>query len=696
MRKHIKKIFIFLAVTLLICLYPNRNAVSGSAPEPAFSLNATEIVLISEATIKEEELELIQNAPYDFDIIEHIDEYLLVSVKDMMLNDSLSYLRSLPFISIAELNCDMNLNFISDSFQYTYHQLPVSQTRIKNPSKEVVIAILDTGIDYMHPDLAKYMWINQGEINNSGMDDDENGYIDDIYGWDFYNDSPEVFHYIVDSNGKYIADPEDNDNHGTHCAGIIAKFAEEHDVNIKIMALKIHGGKDGKGSISNAIKAIKYASMMGADICNMSWGTTVYSEALEQVMRESGMLFVTAAGNEGKNLDEFPLYPACFDLNNMIVTTFTDTEGKLTPESNYSANYVDIALPGINVKSTIVGSYGIMSGSSMSAPYAAAAAALLYENEETIYPSNVKSVLTGSLTPSSDLHGYVKRPGMLSIDLLISNKNKLKTDSTPPTLDIETFYSQETLLLELTPEDYSGSGIRVIKYASGTKQLADFKGGVAGTSARSNSLALSKAGPYTFYISDYAGNESLYHYTVEDDDSAPEIDSTYKMSSNKNIYTVTAQIQDNQSGIKLVKYMKGEKDIADFRSSTKGTVVESKDGYHYSFTVESAGRYSIYAIDYRGNATVQVIDLPTTSVESFNVTGYGQILTVGSQSHLECVFTPYGSTDTVTFKSSKPSVASVNNKGMVKAISPGFTTITAKTSQGLTSQFIVFVTQNRM
>jgi subtilisin family serine protease len=115
------------------------------------------------------------------------------------------------------------------------------------------------------------------------------------------------------------------------------------------MALKINGGAKGTGSLSSAIEAIKYATMMGADICNLSWGTPKLVDTLKQVMKESNMLFVAAAGNTGDNNDAKPIYPADLELDNLISVTFVNADGQLTDQSNYGPNSVDLAAPGEDI-----------------------------------------------------------------------------------------------------------------------------------------------------------------------------------------------------------------------------------------------------------------------------------------------------------------------------------------------------------
>ncbi|WP_318506997.1 S8 family serine peptidase [Bacillus sp. T3] len=216
-----------------------------------------------------------------------------------------------------------------------------------NTNKEnVVVAVIDTGIDINHPDLKNKIWTNSNEIANNGIDDDYNGYIDDINGWDFYHYDNSVF------------DPQDFDDHGTHVAGTIAGEINNNigisgiAPNVKIMPLKFIG-PDGSGYTSDAIEAIQYATTMGVKISNSSWGSSEYDYALENAINNSNMLFVAAAGNEGMNNDYNPTFPASFNSPNIISVAAHDSNGYLANFSNYGQYSVDIAAPGTSILSTV-------------------------------------------------------------------------------------------------------------------------------------------------------------------------------------------------------------------------------------------------------------------------------------------------------------------------------------------------------
>ena len=212
-------------------------------------------------------------------------------------------------------------------------------------NEDVVIAVIDTGIDTNHPDLKDRIWENPAEASGSpGVDDDGNGLVDDINGWDFYNDDNSVF------------DPMDGDEHATHVSGTIAGSINGIGVagiapNVKIMPIKFLG-PDG-GYTSDAIDAIHYAASMGVKISNNSWGGGGYDETLKQAIEDSGMLFVAAAGNNGENADIYPAYPAAFDCGNIISVAAVDNTGEMPWWSNFGVQTVDIASPGADIFSSV-------------------------------------------------------------------------------------------------------------------------------------------------------------------------------------------------------------------------------------------------------------------------------------------------------------------------------------------------------
>ncbi len=552
--------------------------------------------------------------------------------------------------------------------------------------KEVIIAVIDTGIDYQHPDLQNCMWINDEEIPNDGIDNDGNGYIDDVYGWDYFNDDNTICHYEYSERlNANVALQTDNDNHGTHIAGIIAATINNtigiagiaSDMPVKLMSLKIHNGVDGKGTVENAVKAIKYATMMGADICNMSWGTSIYSAALETAMKESDMLFVVAAGNGGTNNDKLPVYPASFGLDNVISTTFIDANGSLTQESNYGVSSVDIAAPGTDIFSTVVGSYSMMSGSSMAVPHVVAVAAMFYSAVDGLYPSSAKEMILATLKPLDSLNDYVKYPGIPSLYNAVMAIEQLKTDNEAPSLKISSDFNSEYLRLIIESDDTGGSGLRIMKYAYGTKTMRAFRHGTAGVTITGSSIDVLKAGTYTFYASDYAGNETLVAYVLSDDTVPPSITPSSMIKYDYGQFSLLFRFDDLESGVKQVKLLPGEHSIADFLSADSGTVMKPTDNRLF-LRLEDPGTYTLYASDYRGNKAVYVFELKFTATESIQLSKKSIKLPSGAGYLIEAVTIPVSATDTASFTSSDETVASVNRWGYVTAISKGTATITVK------------------
>jgi subtilisin family serine protease len=224
-----------------------------------------------------------------------------------------------------------------------------SRVQATQGGKDIVVAVIDDGVDFSHPDLNGREWTNPNETPANGKDDDGNGYVDDVYGWDFRN------------NDSTVYDPLDQ--HGTHVAGTIAASANGEGVvgvapNVKIMALKFldassSDGLGAEGTTSDAIKAIEYAKKMGARISNNSWGGDPNSEILKKAINDSGMLFVAAAGNDGRDTDSSPFYPASYapDNDNILSVAAINNQGNLASFSNYGKNSVDISAPGQSILS---------------------------------------------------------------------------------------------------------------------------------------------------------------------------------------------------------------------------------------------------------------------------------------------------------------------------------------------------------
>ena len=385
--------------------------------------------------------------------------------------------------------------------------------------KKVVVALVDTGIDYTHEDLSGNLWTNDGEIPGNGIDDDGNGYVDDVYGWNFY-----------DNSNKVYAGSEDD--HGTHGAGTIVASANNNvgiagiaqNDNIEVMCVKALGGKDGSGSTSSVIRAIQYAEANGASICNLSLGTSENDKALYQTIANSNMLFVVAAGNDSQDIDAKPSYPASYNLENLISVGNLNYDGTLHYSSNYGKNSVDIAAPGSYILSTTTNNgYSYMTGTSMSAPFVSAAAAMVYSHYGDITLAQTKEILLSSATKLDSLSASVAAGGMLNLGAALNfdrsnltgaaweEKTPYVYNGTAPqiTAKITNLGGKSYLTVQFYDED---NDISAAAYAKGELKAEDFGGGKYGNPIKLTSSGtatyVASAGTYTFYAIDSKGNET--------------------------------------------------------------------------------------------------------------------------------------------------------------------------------------------
>jgi subtilisin family serine protease len=289
---------------------------------------------------------------------------------------------------------------------------------ITTGSSSVVVGIIDTGVDFSHPDLggsqstSQVMWRNPGETGggreSNGVDDDGNGYIDDWRGWDWAND---------DNN------PQDDSEHGTHVAGTIGALGNNGqgvagvNWNVKIMALKILD-ELGDGDLADAVEALRYATSMGARITNSSWGGGPYSQAMFDALKaadSAGALFVAAAGNSASNNDAVPVYPASYDVPNVIAVAATDQDDGLASFSNRGRESVDLGAPGTQVYSTVLGgAYDWGTGTSMSAPHVTGTAALAKAAFPAATGAGLMSLLLRTVDAKASLSGVTTTEGRLN------------------------------------------------------------------------------------------------------------------------------------------------------------------------------------------------------------------------------------------------------------------------------------------
>jgi len=316
---------------------------------------------------------------------------------------------------------------------------------VNTGDRNVKVAVIDSGIDYTHPDLAANVWTNPGEVPGNGIDDDQNGFVDDVHGWDFANDDN---------------DPFDDFGHGTHVAGTIGAVTDNGlgvagvSWRVSLVAVKFLDS-GGSGTTADAIAAIDYATLIGASIMNNSWGGGAFSQALLDAINRAAaadILFVVAAGNNGSDNDLFPRYPSGYDAPNVVAVAATDRNDRLAAFSNYGLTSVDLGGPGVAILSTLPGgNYGTLSGTSMASPHVAGAAALLRAAAPHIDVFQTKYRLLLEAEPIPSLAGVTVTGGRLNAFRPIA-----VPDTTPP-----------GAVTDLTAESPTGASLTLCWTASG-------------------------------------------------------------------------------------------------------------------------------------------------------------------------------------------------------------------------------------
>lgn len=286
--------------------------------------------------------------------------------------------------------------------------------------KEVIIAVIDTGVDYKHELLKKHMWTNISEIPNDGIDNDNNGYVDDIIGWNFVENTNDVL-----TGTEYF----END-HGTECASIIASGdlkSEFKGINysesIKIMSLKILSGIEKSGDVNNLIEAIKYAENNGADICNLSVNFDGYNAELSELIKHSEMTFIVSAGNDALDIDRESVYLGSYNYNNVISVAAVDRYGELYQESNYGKNSVDIAAPGVEIYCAVVNGYDYDTGTSMATAIVTGVCAMIISTNNTDDMCDLKNVLMETSYKRETLENVVQCSGIVNANNAINSVN---------------------------------------------------------------------------------------------------------------------------------------------------------------------------------------------------------------------------------------------------------------------------------
>ncbi|MEN0059132.1 MAG: S8 family peptidase [Bdellovibrio sp.] len=291
---------------------------------------------------------------------------------------------------------------------------------VSKGSRNIVVAIIDTGIDVNHEDIKANLWVNPGESGKdekgrdkatNKIDDDGNGFVDDVHGWNF-----------VSNNDKL----DDNHGHGSHIACIVGAEAGNSKgiigiaPEVSLMILKYYDPKvPNTDNLKNTIAAIRYAIAKGAHIINYSGGGTEYSKEEYEAVAEAqkkGILFVAAAGNERSNSDQHHYYPADYKLSNIISVTAIDPTTQVLASSNYGVETVDIAAPGQNILSCLPGnSYGYMTGTSQATAFVTGAGVLIMANKESYKAEDVKKYILATGDAQTQLASKTRTSRQLNL-----------------------------------------------------------------------------------------------------------------------------------------------------------------------------------------------------------------------------------------------------------------------------------------
>ncbi len=295
-------------------------------------------------------------------------------------------------------------------------------------SSSTVVAVIDTGVERTHADLAANTWTNPGEIAANSIDDDGNGYVDDVYGYDFYN---------------FDSDPIDDHGHGTHTSGTIGAQTNNAagvagvNWNVKIAGLKFLGA-GGSGSTSGAVMSVDYCVTEGIKISNNSWGGGGFDQALYDAILDAqsiGHIFVAAAGNSNANNDLTPHYPSSYDLNNIIAVAAIDRFDARSSFSSYGQTSVDLGAPGTDIASTYLGaSYAYASGTSMATPHVTGAVALLSGYRTDYTWQQIKTGIMSTVRTTLAMSGATVSNGVLNLRAMLDAATPAV--NTPPTVNI--------------------------------------------------------------------------------------------------------------------------------------------------------------------------------------------------------------------------------------------------------------------
>lgn len=574
-----------------------------------------------------------------------------------------------------------------------------SETISKNDDS-VVVAVVDTGIDYTNDEIKNVIWKNSDETEN-GSDSDENGYTDDTIGWNFTN------------SGN---NPYDDNGHGTAIAGVLAAADDNtgvvgiaSDIDIKLMPVKALDS-EGESTMSTLIQGIVYADNNGADICNCSWGgesgmADIFNNMImENVIAQSDMLFVVAAGNESKNIDRLTYTPASYSEDNLITVGSIEWDGSLSWFSNYGTKKVEMCAPGAAIYTTAVGGgYTCEWGTSFSAPYVAGVAALAKAAAGNIDGKGLKELLcnTDNMKLLSNLKYYVTYAGIPDASKVVNAALEYRqtagatAEPTQTAAPQPSASSSSEVLATETPK-VTETPVETTKAPSITAvpEITDGQSGTTATETPKETSTPDVMQTPTPQITETPTITESPQVTETPEQQSDTVTKTgnIKISSSKSIYKkykqkLNVQISGNVSA---VKYAEGKKAASFFKyddgsyiyvNSKKFTINASKPGWYTVYVKSTAGN------EYTKNifADVKIVKLSKSKVNISK--GAGKKLTAYLQGYKKYAGKLSGK---IYFKSSNKKIITVNKTtGKIKAKAKGKAVITAYTKNGKSAKCTV-------
>lgn len=552
-------------------------------------------------------------------------------------------------------------------------------------SKQVIVAVIDTGIDYTNAELKDVIWQNEDEVSD-GKDSDNNGYKDDIIGWNF-------------ASWRGDNDVTDDNGHGTAVAGVIAAANDNNgvigiasDINIKIMPVK-SVDYNGDASMSDLIAGMRYADQNGASICNCSWGgeandwEILQNMLMEQIIANSDMLFVAASGNETVDIDRKEYIPASFTADNLITVGSIEWDGSLSWFSNYGSSSMEICAPGAAIYTVNAGGgYVCEWGTSFSAPYVAGVAALAEAASGSSDGSILKNIICNNdnIKKISGLEKYCKYGGIPDAEKVVDAALKYRTSAettVSPTPNASEASADTTKVPESTntqtPDDLSdvkNTATPDIIETEEPKQTAEPKD--ASDSAESPEKT--------------ASPESSS--SPSPDNTSNQKDDSVKISVKNSLYKGYARkIKIKVDGsLSQIKYSKGERSTSYFEKF--GNDFVNVNDNNFTINAYTPGWYSVYVKTTGGTETVKkvfanvkIVKVSKTKLNIKKGSEYKLSATIKEQDKY-----PEKLKGKIYFKSSNKKIVSVNAKtGKIKAKAKGKAVVTAYTQNGKSAKCTV-------